>query len=86
MRTLRFGCVELPKMQFGMLQISSDRGVQLNTENRRYYTKMNVQFLLFVIAILLLLIFWELSKINSRLKKTLVLPKDIKKDTEHKEP
>jgi hypothetical protein len=32
------------------------------------------------------LIFWELSKINSRLKKTLVLPKDITKDTEHKEP
>ena len=32
---------------------------------------MNVQFLLFVIAILLVLIFWELSKINSRLKKTL---------------
>ena len=33
---------------------------------------MIVQFLLFVIAILLVLIFWELSKINSRLKKTLV--------------
>jgi hypothetical protein len=32
---------------------------------------MNVQFLLFVIAILLVLIFWELGKINSRLKKTL---------------
>jgi hypothetical protein len=32
---------------------------------------MNVEFLLFVIAILLVLIFWELSKINSRLKKTL---------------
>jgi hypothetical protein len=47
---------------------------------------MSVQFLLFVIAILLLLIFWELSKINSRLKKTLVLPKDITKDTERKEP
>lgn len=31
---------------------------------------MNVQFLLFVITILLVLIFWELSKINSRLKKT----------------
>ena len=31
---------------------------------------MNVLFLLFVIAILLLLIFWELSKINSHLKKT----------------
>jgi hypothetical protein len=33
---------------------------------------MIVQFVLFVIAILLVLIFWELSKINSRLKKTLV--------------
>ena len=30
---------------------------------------MLVPFLLFLIAILLLLIFWELSKINSRLKK-----------------
>ena len=30
---------------------------------------MNVQFLLFVIAILLFAIFWELCKINSRLKK-----------------
>ena len=34
---------------------------------------MNVQFLLFVIAILLVLIFWVLSKINSFLKKTLRL-------------
>jgi len=32
---------------------------------------MAVQFLLFVIAILLLLIFWELSKIHSRIKKAL---------------
>ncbi len=30
---------------------------------------MAVQFLLFVMTILLLLIFWELTKINSRLKK-----------------
>ena len=30
---------------------------------------MNVQFLLFVIAILLVMIFWELSKINSFLKR-----------------
>jgi hypothetical protein len=37
-------------------------------------------------AILLLSIFWELSKINSRLKKTLVLPKGITKNTEDKEP
>ena len=47
---------------------------------------MNVQFLLFVIAILLVFIFWELSKINSRLKKTLVLPQDIMKDNKHREP
>ena len=47
--------------------------------------KMNVQFLLFVIAILLLLIFWELSKINSRLKKTLVQNQDIRKDNKHAE-
>ena len=40
---------------------------------------MIAQFLLFVIAILLILIFWELSKINSRLKKILV-PPDIMKD------
>jgi hypothetical protein len=33
---------------------------------------MIVQFLLFVIAILLVLIFWELSKINARLKKDAV--------------
>ena len=32
---------------------------------------MLIQFLLFVIAILLLSIFWELTKINSGLKKTL---------------
>jgi hypothetical protein len=43
--------------------------------------KMNVQFLLFVIAILLVLIFWELSKINSRLKKTLSSPKEINTET-----
>jgi len=30
---------------------------------------MNVQLLLFVIAIILVAIFWELSKINSLLKK-----------------
>jgi hypothetical protein len=33
---------------------------------------MYIPFLLFVIVIVLVLIFWELSKINSRLKKTLV--------------
>jgi hypothetical protein len=47
---------------------------------------MIVQFLLFVIAILLVLIFWELSKINARLKKTLFPPEDIMKDNKHKEP
>jgi len=35
---------------------------------------MSVQFLLFVIAILLFAIFWELCKINSKLKKTLPTP------------
>jgi hypothetical protein len=40
---------------------------------------MNVQFLLFVIAILLVLIFWELSKIYSHLKKTLVPSQDVVK-------
>jgi hypothetical protein len=33
---------------------------------------MASQFLLFVIAILLILIFWELTKINSRLRKALL--------------
>jgi hypothetical protein len=33
---------------------------------------MAVQFLLFVMAILLFLIFWELSKIHSRIKKALL--------------
>ena len=46
---------------------------------------MSVQFLLFVIAILLILIFWELSKINSRLKKTFVR-QDIMKDNKRREP
>jgi hypothetical protein len=32
---------------------------------------MAVQFLLFLMTILLLLIFWELSKINSCIKKAL---------------
>jgi hypothetical protein len=31
---------------------------------------MNVQLLLFVIAVLLVVVFWELCKINSHLKKT----------------
>jgi ABC-type nitrate/sulfonate/bicarbonate transport system permease component len=47
---------------------------------------MNVQFLLFVIAILLLLIFWELSKIYSHLKKTLLPSPDSAKDDKPKKP
>jgi hypothetical protein len=46
---------------------------------------MNVLFLLFVIAILLVLIFWELSKIYSFLKKNLVPRHDIAKDNQPKE-
>jgi hypothetical protein len=42
--------------------------------------------LLFVIAILLVLIFWELSKINSRLKKTLVPPRTSGRTTNIKNP
>jgi competence protein ComGC len=41
---------------------------------------MAVQFLLFVMTILLLLIFWELSKINSRIKKTCP-PATVAQDT-----
>ena len=41
---------------------------------------MYVPFLLFVIVIVLILIFWELSKINSHLKKTLVPSHDNLKD------
>lgn len=39
---------------------------------------MAAQFLLFLITILLILIFWELTKINSRLKRTLVPDKELK--------
>jgi hypothetical protein len=35
---------------------------------------MSVQFLLFVIAVLLVAIFWELCKIRSRIKKNLPTP------------
>jgi len=42
---------------------------------------MYVPFSLFVIAIVLILIFWELSKINSLLKKTLGSFRDNVKDT-----
>ena len=37
---------------------------------------MFIQFLLFVIAVLLFAIFWELTKINSRLKKALTREKE----------
>jgi hypothetical protein len=37
------------------------------------------QFLLFVMAILLILIFWELSKIHGRLKKALRAEKESAK-------
>ena len=47
---------------------------------------MAVQFLLFVMAILLLLIFWELSKINTRLRKTLILPEKRGEVPKTKEP
>ncbi len=36
---------------------------------------MTVQFLLFVIAVLLVSIFWELTKINNRLKMLLTQKK-----------
>ena len=35
---------------------------------------MSVQFLLFVIAVLLFAVFWELCKINSQLKKSVPGP------------
>ena len=38
-----------------------------------------IQFLLFVMAILLILIFWELSKIHARLKKALLAEKEFGK-------
>ena len=41
---------------------------------------MYVPFLLFVIVVVLVLIFWELSKINSRLKKVLISSHNIKKE------
>jgi len=44
------------------------------------------QFLLFLMAILLILIFWELSKIHTRLKKALraqIEPANRPKETSH---
>jgi len=46
---------------------------------------MSVQFLLFVIAILLVSIFWVLSKINSRLRKTLLTKKEQEREGAKKE-
>jgi len=37
---------------------------------------MFIQFLLFVITVLLFAIFWELTKINSRLKKAFPVEKE----------
>jgi len=47
---------------------------------------MYVPFLLFVIVIVLVLIFWELSKIHSHLKKTLVSPHDTMKGNKDTQP
>ncbi len=47
---------------------------------------MYVPFLLFVIVIVLVLIFWELSKINSRLKKSLVSTQDTTKGNNDTQP
>jgi len=44
---------------------------------------MYVPILLFLIAIVLILIFWELSKIHTLLKKMLVPSHDITKDDKH---
>ena len=41
---------------------------------------MSANFLLFVVAILLVSIFWVLSKINSLLKKTLLLKREQDRD------
>ena len=47
---------------------------------------MYVPFLLFVIAIVLVVIFWELTKINTRLRKASVPPGEPVKDSSRKEP
>lgn len=46
---------------------------------------MYIPFLLFLIAIVLVLIFWELSKIHSRLKNMLG-PHDTKKGNKDTQP
>jgi len=47
---------------------------------------MYVPFLLFVIVIVLVLIFWELSKIHSRLKKMLGSQHDTMKGNKDTQP
>jgi len=47
---------------------------------------MYVPFLLFVIVIVLVLIFWELSKIHSRLKKMLGFQHDTMKGNKDTQP
>ncbi len=47
---------------------------------------MYVPFLLFVMTIVLILIFWELSKINGRLKKALASSGDAIKGNKDKRP
>ena len=47
---------------------------------------MYIPFLLFVIVIVLVLIFWELSKIHSRLKKMLAPPLDTMKGNKDTHP
>jgi hypothetical protein len=47
---------------------------------------MYVSFLLFVMVIVLVLIFWELSKINSLLKKSIVSPHDTAKGIKTRNP
>ncbi len=44
--------------------------------------RLRTQFLLFVMAILLILIFWELRKIHARLKKALRAEKESAKRRE----
>ena len=61
------------------------RGVSGKINNSRFHfepgfaerrTGMFIQFLLFVIAVLLLASFWELTKINSRLKTAFPVEKE----------
>jgi len=47
---------------------------------------MTIQFFLYVIAILLLTIFWELSKINSRLKERFPTAKEAERELSKSQP